>query len=265
MSIKTLNKKIHKFYHSLPLKYQQGFFIVGSLLAFLAIIALLLSLKAYFNYQRSFQEWAELQKYDFNKPVPSDPLISYSPEIFKKQTEEPTLHLTDPHDGDLSAPIIIHEYSNFNCKPCAELNQIITELKTAYPQKILHTWKDHFDSKINPQAQSASLALHCTNQQKHFADYQEQLFTNQQNLNEKTYYQLAKDLDLNSWQFKRCFKKAQTQNIIDLNLQEAHELGLSTIPTLFINNKKIIPPFREDEIGKVVEKILEATATAEGG
>ena len=89
--------------------------------------------------------------------------------------------------------------------------------------------------KFARQAAQASLAAH--NQGK-FWEFHTRLLENHASMDDAKIDQIAQDLDLDMDKFKMDMASAEISRIIDRDIQNGRDIGVSGTPTIFINGKQ---------------------------
>ncbi|GEM_PF-486431 len=84
-----------------------------------------------------------------------------------------------PIRGNKNAPVTIIEFSDFQCPFCSRSVPIVEQVLKTYGDKVKLVYKQLPLTSIHPNAQIASLASECANEQKKFWEYHDLLFTNQ--------------------------------------------------------------------------------------
>ena len=116
----------------------------------------------------------------------------------------------DEYRGDVDAPVVVIEYSDFQCPFCG---RHVTETQPVLDEEFVDTGKvrwvfKHFPLNIHPQAPAAGAAAECAADQDKFWEMHELLFENVQawSISDPTpvFLDLATQLDLNIADFESC-------------------------------------------------------------
>jgi protein-disulfide isomerase len=81
----------------------------------------------------------------------------------KKQM--PAISAENPSKGPLNAPIVIHEFSDFQCPFCSRVEPTLAELEKAFPNKLRIVWHD-FPLPFHQNARPAAIAAREVRAQK---------------------------------------------------------------------------------------------------
>ncbi|MBD2387923.1 DsbA family protein [Cylindrospermum sp. FACHB-282] len=157
-----------------------------------------------------------------------------------------------PTKGTALKTVVI-EFSDFECPYCAEANKTLKQLLAKYPNELTLVYKHFPLSQIHAEALPAAKAAWAANQQGKFWEYHDALFTNQKQLGEALYLDIAKNLNLDLVTFKSDRNLADTA--IQKDLQLAQNLGLSGTPSFVINNKNFSGAVQLSEIEGILQAV----------
>ena len=140
-----------------------------------------------------------------------------------------------PREGAL--PIL--EFSDFQCPFCGRAYPAVKQLLDKYGDQIDFQYK-HFPLRnIHPDAQKAAEAAECARDQGQFFLYHDALFQTQVNLQVSALKELAQKLELDVVKFSKCLDSGEKADLIEADLQEGIQKGVSGTPTFFIGDEKI--------------------------
>lgn len=156
--------------------------------------------------------------------------------------------------GDPQAPVMIVEFSEFQCPFCQKAQATIKELLAKYPGQVRLAFRDFPLRQVHPQAQMAAEASRCSGDQGKFWEYHDLLFANPTKLDADSLREHAHQLGLDESQFSSCLSGEKFKAKIDEDLQEGIRAGVTGAPGFFINGVFIsgAQPFA------VFEKVIEA-------
>jgi protein-disulfide isomerase len=153
--------------------------------------------------------------------------------------------------GDPKAPVVIEEFSDFQCPFCRRfhdetLRQIVDEyVRTG---KVYFVYR-HFPvvDRDDPAQEShtAAVAAICAGRQNRFWDYHDVLFANQngENIGDYTDRRLeamAEELGLDMQAFNECYGSQEARAAVSADALLAVQNGLSSTPSFLVNGKSII-------------------------
>ncbi|MHC5595061.1 MAG: DsbA family protein [Nostoc sp.] len=150
------------------------------------------------------------------------------------KTNPQTVIGESPTTGSTKSKTLLVEFSDFQCPYCAEAHKTLKELLAKYPNKLRLVYKNLPLTSIHPEALPAATAAWAAHQQGKFWQYHDALFTNQKQLGEALYLDIAKKLNLNLGKFKRDLTLATPA--ITKDMQLADKLAVSGTPFFVINS-----------------------------
>lgn len=145
----------------------------------------------------------------------------------------------DPTKGSDSAPIVIIEFSDFECPFCGKF----------YSQTLAQIEKDYIDTGIvqmvyrdfplgfHPQAKPAAMAGECADDQGKFWEMHDKIFENQAALSETSLKQWAQEIGLNTTTFDDCFDSAKYSSEIDADMADGTAAGIDGTPGFLIGTR----------------------------
>lgn len=145
--------------------------------------------------------------------------------------------------GNANAPVVITEYSDYECPFCSKFTlEILPLLQSDYFEsgKVLFIFKD-YPIPAHQKAQTAAEATYCAGEQREdaFWEMHVKLFANQENLELEHLTAYAKEMELEINAFNNCLDVEKYRNLVLRNRQQGAERGVSATPTLFINDEKL--------------------------
>jgi len=146
-----------------------------------------------------------------------------------------------PSIGPKDAPIVIVEFSDFQCPFCKRFyDETYQQLMDAYPGKIRFVYRHLPLTSIHPEAFPSAEASMCADEQNAFSQYHDKLFENQDKLGRDLYLQIAADLNLDIVSFEECLKTGRYKDLVQQDSDFALNLGVQSTPTFFINGLAIV-------------------------
>jgi protein-disulfide isomerase len=143
----------------------------------------------------------------------------------------------DPALGPEDAPIVIVEFSDFNCPFCRKFHdETFPALFEAFPDQIRFVYRD-FPVVGGFEAAQAS---ECADEQGAFWDYHNLLFTGGGEPGRTTYLQYASDLELDTGAFETCLDEERIASEVETDARYAASLGITGTPTFFINGIPLV-------------------------
>ena len=155
----------------------------------------------------------------------------------------------DPVKGDLNAPIIMIEFSDYQCPFCEKFfSTTLPLIEKNYIEtgKVKFVYRDFPIPNIHPNAVPAALASECADDQGKFWEYHNKLFENQRQWESldvqngmRTFEQFAEELDLDSDTFNTCLESGKYLDEVQKDLNDGLSYGVTGTPGFIIGNEKI--------------------------
>jgi protein-disulfide isomerase len=162
-----------------------------------------------------------------------------------------------PSMGPADAPIVIVEFSDFQCPFCQRFyDQTYKQLMAAYPGKIRFVYRHLPLTSIHPEAFPAAEASMCANEQNAFWPFHDKIFENQDKLGSGLYLQIASDLNLNTSAFEDCVNTNKYKDQVQADSDFALGLGVQSTPTFFINGLALVGAQPLTAFTQIIDKEL---------
>ncbi|MBI4054485.1 MAG: thioredoxin domain-containing protein [Candidatus Doudnabacteria bacterium] len=138
--------------------------------------------------------------------------------------------------GQAGAPIVIVEFSDFQCPACRLEYPELKKLLAANPQ-LIQLYYRHLPLPQHNRAKPAAAAAEAAGLQGKFWEMHDLLFENQSKLDDDNIRDYAKKLSLDLKKFEEDWSSAPIKEKIERDLKKASELQLTSTPTVIINGK----------------------------
>ncbi len=169
----------------------------------------------------------------------------------------------DPVLGDKNAPVIILEFSDFQCPYCGRFeSQAFDQIKKDYIDtgKVKFVYRDFPLNSIHPYAQKAAEASECADEQGKYWEYHDKLFENQQALTVEDLKEYAKELKLSIDKFNDCLDSDAMVEEVQKDLSEGESYGVTGTPAFFINGLLLEGAQPFENFKKIIDEELSKTA-----
>lgn len=143
-----------------------------------------------------------------------------------------------PSVGPADAPIVMIEFSDYECPYCGRVEPTVHELLKRYPERLRLVYRHH-PLSFHPNARPAASAAVCAEAQGHFWEYHALLFSNQRALGSDQLLLYAEQVGLDLAAFETCRSSEQTSARIDQDVADAMAVGASGTPAFFINGVRL--------------------------
>jgi protein-disulfide isomerase len=174
-----------------------------------------------------------------------------------------------PSFGTPGAPVVLVEFSDFECPMCKEEAKMLRDnLMSTYPKQVRFYFMEYPLDQIHPWARAAAIAGRCIFRQNAnaFWDYHDWIFAHQEeikpeNLKDKV-LEFAKGKEIDPVQLTRCMDNKQTEAEVDKAQAEGRDVTVSATPTLFINGRRLVGRADWPTVRGVIDYELEYQKTA---
>ena len=187
----------------------------------------------------------------------------FKPELDKLKTEY------QPSFGTPGAPVVLVEFSDFECPFCRQQAKMLREnLLAAYPKEVRFYYLDFPLESLHPWAKAAAMMGRCIFHQNAtaFWDYHDWIFEHQEeitpdNLKEKV-LAFAAGKGVDPAQLSKCIDSNATEEEVDKTKAEGRDLEVSSTPTLFVNGRRMVGTLQWPDLKRVIDYEIEYQKTA---
>lgn len=142
----------------------------------------------------------------------------------------------DPYIGNEGAPILIVEFSDFNCQYCKRFqSETLQPLLEIYGDDIQFVYRDF--AILGPSSIDSAVAAECANEQGVFWEYHDVLFENQGAFANDDLIGYAEQLDLDTDAFSTCLQDPDFINEVRRDAAAAQQIGARGTPAFLINGQ----------------------------
>ena len=188
----------------------------------------------------------------------------FKPELDKLKTDRA------PSMGTQGAPVVIVEFSDFECPYCKnEASVLRKNLLSAYPKEVHFYFKQFPLESLHPWAKAAAMASRCVYKQNAdaFWEYHDWIFDKQSditadNLKDKIseWAKTAKNVD--AGQLSACIESKATQAEVETDQADGRAVKVDSTPTLFINGRRIASSVDWPTLRSIIDYEIEYQKTA---
>ncbi len=166
--------------------------------------------------------------------------------------------------GSPQAPVMIVEFSDFQCPFCRKVQSTLKNLLEKYQGQVSLAYRDFPLRGMHSQAESAAEGSRCALEQGKFWEYHDLLFGNPDKLNRSGVAGMAQSLGLNERQFDICMSSGKYTKQVEQDLQDGIRAGVEGTPGIFINGILLNGAQPETAFEKVIRSELEAPKEKRG-
>ncbi|MCU0234654.1 MAG: DsbA family protein [Thermoanaerobaculales bacterium] len=143
-----------------------------------------------------------------------------------------------PTRGPAGAPVVIVEYTDYQCPYCARVQSTLDELLARYQGKVRHVFKN-LPLPNHPQAQLAGEAALCAGDQGKYWEFHDWLFANQRTMNRDGMIAHAAELGMDGERFTACVDGRSYGARVEADMKEARSFGITGTPGFMINGRVV--------------------------
>ena len=168
----------------------------------------------------------------------------------------------DPAHGPADAPVVMIEFSDFNCPYCGRFaRETLPLLRENYNDRIRFVYRDY--PILGDSSLQAAIAAECADDQDAFWDFHDLLFENQSGFNQELFTGFGEALALDIEQFTACQNDPAVRDEVIADYEEASRLRVSGTPTFFINGRRVVGAQPYEVFQGVIDEELAAVAESQ--
>ena len=137
--------------------------------------------------------------------------------------------------GDLSAPVVLVQYGDFECPYSAALYGTIKEIQAQWGERLCYVFRPFPLADVHPHAQLAAQAAEAAGEK--FWEMHDLLFENQDDLREGDLLEYARTLGLPQQVFGRDLHSQAIAARVAASVRSGRDNGVHGTPTLFVNGE----------------------------
>ena len=167
-----------------------------------------------------------------------------------------------PSIGPENAPVVIVEFSDFNCQYCGLFARTtFPVLMSKYSKEIRFVYRH---APLGPASSfEAAQASMCAYDQDYFWEYHDVLFENQDRLGAELYAEIATNLELDLPAFNTCLENNDYMALIETDLDFALTTGMRGTPAFFINGLALVGAQPIEVFTEIIDAELKAINSPE--
>jgi protein-disulfide isomerase len=157
--------------------------------------------------------------------------------------------------GNPKAPVMIVEFSDYQCPYCNRVEATLKEVLAKYGNKVSLAYRDFPLTAIHSQAEIAAEASRCALEQGRFWEYHDQLFAAPK-LDKDALVEYARNLKLDHKQFGSCLTSGKYKAEIEKDSEEGKKAGVQGTPGFFINGVALYGAQPPDAFARLIDDEL---------
>ena len=163
----------------------------------------------------------------------------------------------DMRIGPTSAPVVVTEFSDFQCPFCKRMYQTLKVVQERFPGKVTIVYRNFPLEMLHPLALDAAKAAECAAKDGRFPAFYEFAFQHQDSLAIDATVEMPRRLGLNdSLPFLKCLGSAAVVGELKRDSVDAMKLSIRGTPLLLINEWRIEGVRPDTVIEQYVQRAL---------
>jgi len=158
--------------------------------------------------------------------------------------------------GPLEAPVVLIEYSDYQCHHCAETAAVLRELAAHYGERLLLVHRHFPLRQAHPLAQKAAEAAEAAGAQGKFWEMHHRLFTAAGSLEHERLVAYASEIGLDARRFLDDLDSGRYEEAVNEDFRNAAASGVRLPPTLFVNGILVEGPRSAQALRARVDSLL---------
>jgi predicted DsbA family dithiol-disulfide isomerase len=160
----------------------------------------------------------------------------------------------DPVRGEVTAPVTIVEFTDYQCSACAAMHPVLDEILRSYGAKVRLVIRD-YPLGQHEHARKAAEAANAAHAQGKFFEYVALLFKNQKALDVPSLKKYASELGLNRVRFDAALDRGVYAAEVQKDIADGVMYGVSGTPTIFINGVRLTT-MSEEALRDAIDRAL---------
>lgn len=175
-----------------------------------------------------------------------------------------------PSFGTKGAPVVIVEFSDFECPYCKnEASVIRKNLLATYPKEVHFYFKEFPLESLHPWARTAAIASRCVYRQNPdaFWAYHDWIFDKQnditpENVKDKIQEWAKSEKGIDAAKLGACLENKETDAEVAKDMAEGRAVKVDSTPTLFINGRRVAASVDWPTLHSIIDYEIEYQKTA---
>lgn len=170
-----------------------------------------------------------------NKPGNTDEVVTLTVDLYNGG---------DWVRGSPEAPLVVVEYSDFQCPACAAFEPLVQQAQTELGDQMLVVYREFPLTSIHDNAQLAAQAAEAAGLQGKFWEMHDLLFEQQATWSTtddptSLFVGYAESLNLEAALFESDLTSAAVKRAVATDVSSGNQLGVGGTPTFYVNGKKM--------------------------
>ncbi|HXZ24777.1 MAG TPA: DsbA family protein [Nitrospiria bacterium] len=167
---------------------------------------------------------------------------------------------SDPFRGPAAAPVVLTEFSDFQCPSCRAVEPVLTQVLAAYPTQVKLVYVN-YPLPMHQFAERAAVAALCANEQGKFWELHDRLFDLQPEWAASAdvlplFHGYAVALGLDHDRFDACLASGRMLPMLREDIGRGTALKIEGTPTIFVNERRVAVGAGFDDLKRMIDDAL---------
>jgi protein-disulfide isomerase len=158
--------------------------------------------------------------------------------------------------GPTEAPVTVVEFSDYQCPACRRNHETMKKILETYQGRVKYVYKD-FPLRSHRWAAKAAEGARCAGEQHKFTEFQDVLFSSDQEPAPDQMEVYALEMGLDSVQFRQCLDAGKYRSAVEKSIEDGRSIGVNSTPTLVVNGRIIPGGQTTESLSKLIEEELQ--------
>jgi protein-disulfide isomerase len=145
---------------------------------------------------------------------------------------------SSPARGPKEAPVVLVEFSDFQCPYCAGLQSTLDQVLKAFPKEVKLVFKQ-YPLNIHQYARQAAVAAMAAHAQGKFWPLHDKMFQNFSAINEENIKKWAREIGLSMAEFEKAMQSGVHETRVQKDIADGAAAKVLGTPSLFVNGKRL--------------------------
>ena len=162
----------------------------------------------------------------------------------------------DHSRGEMSAPVTLVEYGDFQCPHCAMAHALVTRLERHYGERLRFVYRNFPLIEIHPMAEPAAEAAEFAASKGRYWEMHDSIFAHQRRLSVALLAELAGRLEMDESEAAAAIRESRFSERIEGDLDGGVRSGVHGTPTFFINGEGYAGSWEFEELSAAIDKAM---------
>jgi protein-disulfide isomerase len=164
--------------------------------------------------------------------------------------------------GSSNAPVVITQFSDFQCPYCQRLHGVLTRIEEKYPSDVAFVYRHFPLDRIHPHARAAAYASECAGRMGKFREFHDELFVRQDSIGKLPWGELALRSGIapsDTGRMGDCMEETSVIARVTADSAAGVKVGARGTPTVLINSWRLPGTPTFEQVDSIVRGLLTAS------